>query len=102
MAVAPVIFWRLTLPLYRPALPAPATLSATWIHNDFFFWVSTLMPSGDKRPVTSALAHPQGQFVSNQNLTAAGATLAAIPTLVVYVLLQKQFVSGLSPGSSKG
>lgn len=46
--------------------------------------------------------HPQGQFVSNQNLIAAGAMLAAIPPLVVYVLLHKQFVSGLSIGSSKG
>ncbi|MET7744297.1 carbohydrate ABC transporter permease [Streptomyces sp. NPDC005385] len=94
-------FWRLTIPLCRPALAALATLLTTWIYNDFF-WAITLMSSGDKRPVTSALANLQGQFVSNQNLIAAGAMLAAIPTLVVYVLLQKQFISGLSLGSSKG
>jgi len=94
-------FWRLTLPLCRPALAALATLLTTWIYNDFF-WAITLISTGDKRPITSALANLQGQFVSNQNMIAAAALIAAIPTLVVYVLLQKQFIAGLSLGSSKG
>ncbi|MET9552648.1 carbohydrate ABC transporter permease [Streptomyces sp. NPDC006645] len=94
-------FWSLTVPLCRPALAALATLLTTWIYNDFF-WAITLMSSGDKRPMTSSLANLQGQFVSNQNLIAAGAMLAAIPTLLVYVLLQKQFIAGLSLGASKG
>jgi multiple sugar transport system permease protein len=92
---------RLTLPLIRPALAALATLLTTWIYNDFF-WAITLMSSGDKRPVTSALANLQGQFVSNQNLIAAAALIAAIPTLVVYLLLQRQFIAGLALGSTKG
>ncbi|WP_328535969.1 carbohydrate ABC transporter permease [Streptomyces sp. NBC_00344] len=94
-------FWKLTVPLCRPALAALATLLTTWIYNDFF-WAITLMSSGDKRPVTSALANLQGQFVSNQNLIAAAAMIAAVPTLIVYILLQKQFIAGLSLGSSKG
>lgn len=94
-------FWRLTLPLCRPALAALATLLTTWIYNDFF-WAVTLMSSGDKRPVTSALANLQGEFVSNQNLIAAAAMIVAVPTLVVYALLQKQFIAGLSLGSGKG
>ena len=47
-------------------------------------------------------ANLQGQFVANHNMIAAAALIAAIPTLVVYVLLQKQFIAGLSLGSSKG
>jgi multiple sugar transport system permease protein len=94
-------FWRLTLPMCRPALAALATLLTTWIYNDFF-WAIVLISSGDKRPVTSALANLQGQFVTNQNLIAAAALMAAVPTLIVYVLLQKQFVAGLSLGSTKG
>jgi multiple sugar transport system permease protein len=85
----------------RPALAALATLLTTWIYNDFF-WAIVLMSSGDKRPVTSALANLQGQYVTNQNLIAAAALIAAIPTLIVYLLLQKQFVAGLSLGSTKG
>jgi multiple sugar transport system permease protein len=94
-------YWRLTIPLCRPALAALATLLTTWIYNDFF-WAITLMVTGSKRPITSALANLQGQFVSNQNLIAAAAVMAAIPTLVVYVLLQKQFISGLTLGATKG
>jgi multiple sugar transport system permease protein len=94
-------YWRLTMPLCRPALAALATLLTTWIYNDFF-WAVTLISTGDRRPVTSALANLQGQFVADQNLIAAAALIAATPTLVVYVLLQKQFIAGLSLGSSKG
>jgi multiple sugar transport system permease protein len=89
-------YWRLPMPLCRPA-----TLLTTWIYNDFF-WAITLISTGDRRPVTSALANLQGQFVADQNLIAAAALIAATPTLVVYVLLQKQFIAGLSLGSSKG
>jgi multiple sugar transport system permease protein len=94
-------YWRLTLPLCRPALAALATLLTTWIYNDFF-WAITLISTGNKRPITSALANLQGQFVTNQNMIAAAALIAAVPTLIVYVLLQKQFISGLALGSSKG
>jgi multiple sugar transport system permease protein len=44
----------------------------------------------------------QGQFVSNQNLIAAAAMIVAVPTLVVYLLLQRQFIAGLTLGSTKG
>jgi multiple sugar transport system permease protein len=94
-------FWRLTLPMCRPALAALATLLTTWIYNDFF-WATVLMSTGSKRPITSALNNLQGQFVSNQNTIAAAALLAAIPTLVVYLFLQRHFIAGLSLGSTKG
>jgi multiple sugar transport system permease protein len=94
-------YWRMTMPLCRPALAALATLLTTWIYNDFF-WAITLISTGGKRPVTSALANLQGQFVSNQNLIAAATMIVAVPTLVVYLLLQRQFVAGLTLGSTKG
>ena len=94
-------YWRLTLPLCRPALAALATLLTTWIYNDFF-WAITLMSTGDKRPITSALANLQGEFVTNQNLVAAAALIAAVPTLLVYLFLQRQFIAGLTLGATKG
>ncbi|HEV8556034.1 MAG TPA: carbohydrate ABC transporter permease [Actinophytocola sp.] len=93
-------YWRLTMPLCRPALAALATLLTTWIYNDFF-WAITLISTGNRRPITSALNNLQGQFVANQNMIAAAALIAAIPTLVVFVLLQKQFIRGLSLGATK-
>jgi multiple sugar transport system permease protein len=97
--------WRtyrsILLPLARPALAALATLEFTWIYNDFF-WGILLLRTGDKFPITSALNNLSGQFFTNYNLLAAGALLAALPTLIVYFALQKQFVAGLTLGSTKG
>ena len=95
------IYWSVILPLCRPALAALATLEFTFIYNDFF-WALLLMKSGDKRPITSALNNLQGQFFTDTNLLAAGALLAAIPTILVYMALQRHFISGLTLGSSKG
>jgi multiple sugar transport system permease protein len=95
------IYRSIILPLCRPALAALATLEFTFVYNDFF-WSLLLMRTGDKRPITSALNNLQGQFFTNTNLLAAAALLAAIPTILVYLTLQKQFVSGLTLGSTKG
>ena len=60
------------------------------------------MKSGDRRPITSALQNLQGAFFTDTNLLAAGALLAAIPTILVYIALQKHFIAGLTLGSTKG
>jgi multiple sugar transport system permease protein len=94
-------YWSVILPLTRPALAALATLQVTWIYNDFF-WAIVLMKSGDKFPITSALNNLKGQFFTDYNLIAAGSIMVALPTLIVFFALQKQFISGLTLGSTKG
>ena len=89
------------MPLTRPALAALATLQVTWIYNDFF-WALVLMCTGAKLPITTALNNLKGQFFTDNNLIAAGAIMVAIPTLIVFFALQKQFISGLTLGSTKG
>jgi len=95
------IWGAVVMPLCRPALAALATLEFTFIYNDFF-WALMLMKTGDRRPITSALNNLQGQFFTDTNLLAAGALLAAIPTILVFLALQRQFISGLSLGATKG
>ena len=95
------IWWSIILPLCRPALAAMATLLFTFIYNDFF-WALLLLKTGDKRPITSALDNMKGEFFVNNNLIAAGALLAAIPPVLVFIALQKHFVAGLTLGSTKG
>jgi multiple sugar transport system permease protein len=94
-------YWRLTLPLCRPALAALGTLQFTWMYNDFL-WALTLMSSGDKLPVTSALNNLRGQFFVDYNLLAAGSLLVALPTLIIFTAMQKEFISGLTLGTTKG
>jgi len=97
--------WRqyrqIIMPLCRPVLAALATLEFTWIYNDFF-WATVLMQTGSNRPITAALNNLTGEFFVNNNLISAAALIVAVPTLVVFFALQKQFVSGLTLGSSKG
>lgn len=94
-------YWQVIMPLCRPALGALATLEFTWIYNDFF-WAIVLIQTGDKMPITSALSNLRGQFFTDYNLLAAGSLLVAIPCLVVFFALQRQFVGGLTLGSTKG
>ena len=94
-------YWQLTLPLVRPALAALAVLEVTWIYNEFF-WATVLIQRGDKYPITSALNNLRGQFFTDTNLVAAGSVLVALPVLIVFFVLQRQFVAGLTLGSTKG
>jgi multiple sugar transport system permease protein len=97
--------WRhyasVIMPLTRPALAALGTLEVIFIYNDYF-WPLIFIQSGDKLPVTTAINNLQGTFLSNYNLLAAGATITVIPTLVIYLVLQRQFVAGLTLGANKG
>ncbi len=94
-------FWTLTLPLCRTPLAALATLQAAWIYNEFF-WATVLLQSGDKFPVTSSLNNLKGTFFTDYNLLSAGSIIAALPILFIFFVLQRQFVSGLTMGSTKG
>lgn len=94
-------YWNVIMPLARPALAALGTLEVIFIYNDFF-WPLIFIQSGDRLPVTTAINNLQGVFVSDYNLIAAGATITVIPTLIIYLALQRQFVAGLTLGASKG
>jgi len=94
-------YWQIIMPLTRPALAALATLEFSWIYNDFF-WAVVLIQKGDNLPITSSLQNLSGQFFTDDNLVAAGSLLVALPTVVVYLILRRQFISGLAVGASKG
>jgi multiple sugar transport system permease protein len=94
-------FFGIILPLCKPALAALATLEFTWIYNDFLYAV-VLMSTGDKLPITSALNNLRGQFFTDYNLLAAGSVVVALPTVLVFLLLQRHFIAGLTLGANKG
>ena len=94
-------YWSVILPLLRPPIAALSVLMVTWIYNEFF-WAIVMIKSDSKRPITSALGRLQGEYVTDFNLLAAGAIMAALPTLIIFLVLKRQFVSGLTLGSTKG
>ncbi|MER8011829.1 carbohydrate ABC transporter permease [Streptomyces sp. NPDC094149] len=94
------IFWRVILPLTRPALAALSALSFTWIFNDLL-WAITVLRSDSRMPITAALIGLQGQYVSMWNVIAAGSVVAAAPTVAVFLRFQRHFVAGLNLGAVK-
>lgn len=95
------IFFTIMLPLLRPALASLAVLLFTFIWNDFF-WALTLVQSDAARPITFGLSALKGQWLISWNLIAAGSVIAALPSVLVFFLLQKQFIQGLTFGGVKG
>jgi multiple sugar transport system permease protein len=100
-ASVPRQFFQIILPLCRPALAALGTLEFTWLYNDFF-WGAVLLNQGNERPITSSIAVLNGQYATDFNLIAAASVTIALPTIVVYLALQRHFISGLTLGASKG
>jgi len=94
------IFFTIMIPLLRPALASLSVLLFTFIWNDFF-WALTLVQSDKARPITFGLSALKGQWLISYNLIAAGAVVAALPSILVFFVLQKQFIQGLSFGGVK-
>jgi len=95
------IWWQIMMPLTLPAIAALATLEFTWIFNDYL-WAIVLLRSDDLKPVTAGLAALQGQYVMDWTVITAGALLATIPTVAVFIFLQRYFIEGLTLGATKG
>ncbi|ABE59761.1 carbohydrate ABC transporter permease [Chromohalobacter israelensis] len=96
------IFWRILLPVSGPIITVSVIWQFTQIWNDFLFGVS--FAGFDSQPVTVALNNlvNTSTGVKEYNVDMAAALIAALPTLVVYVLAGKYFVRGLTAGSVKG
>jgi multiple sugar transport system permease protein len=94
-------YWSIVLPLSRPALAALATLEVIFIYNDFF-WPLLFIQSGNRLPVTTAINNLKGEWLTNYNLLAAGAMITVLPTLIIYLALQRHFIAGLTMGANKG
>ncbi|MBK8134404.1 MAG: carbohydrate ABC transporter permease [Anaerolineae bacterium] len=94
------IYWRIMLPLSLPAMASLATLEFTWIFNDYI-WAIVLVSKQSLMPATAGLATLRGQYTTNWPVITAGALLSTIPTLIVFVFLQRYFIQGLTLGSGK-
>ena len=95
------IYRRIMMPLTLPAIAALATLEFTWIFNDFL-WALVLIQRDQLKPVTTGLAVLQGQYITEYGVIIAGSIIAALPTVLVFIFLQRYFIAGLTLGATKG
>ena len=95
------IFWRIMLPISGPITVVSVIWQFTNVWNDFLFGASF---GGQTQPMTVALNNlvQSSTGVKEYNVHFAGAILAALPTLLVYIVAGRYFVRGLMAGSVKG
>jgi multiple sugar transport system permease protein len=93
-------YWRLILPLSRPALATVGifTFLASW---DEFVWALTVIDDPSKRTLPIAIALFQGEHTTHWELVFAASVIAIIPVIAIFGLFQRQFVSGIATGALK-
>ncbi|AZO02583.1 MULTISPECIES: carbohydrate ABC transporter permease [unclassified Mesorhizobium] len=94
------IMWSIMLPLARPALVIVAIQNAVPIWNDFFFPL-VLITSDNLKTLPQGLTVFVGEFTTDWGVLFTGLTLAALPITVLYIVLSKQFISGITQGAVK-
>lgn len=95
------LFWRIHLPLARAPMASLGILMSVWTWNQFLLAL-VLVEDPTERTMAGALGAFQGHYATNVPLLCAGTILILLPTLVVFVLFQRQIISALLQGSVKG
>ncbi len=95
-----IVYWKIILPLIMPALAALAVLEFTFIWNDYF-WALVLVQGDEARPVTLGIQALRGRWTASWHLISAGSIVAALPPVVLFFILQKHFITGLTMGAIK-
>ncbi len=94
-----VAFWRIIFPMMRPITATVAIINALWIWNDFLLPRLVLTEQTQTLPLSTYLFY--GQYTVEYGQVMAGLALAVIPIVIFYLMLQKQFISGISQGAVK-
>ena len=94
------IFFRLVLPLVRPAMATVAVFTMIPIWNDLWFPL-ILAPSEATKTVTLGAQMFIGQYVTNWNAVLSTLSLAILPVLVLYLIFSRQLIRGITAGAVK-
>ena len=96
------VFVRIIVPLCRPSLATVAIFSFLWSYNDLF--VQKIMIAGHRKyyPVCTLLEEISSKYGTDFGLMAVSVTIIVIPVMLVYILLQKNIIKGLTAGAVKG
>jgi len=95
-----LIMWKIMLPLVRPAMVIAGIQNVVPIWNDFFFPL-VFIQSDKLKTLPQGLATFMGEYNTDWGVLFSGLTLSALPIIVIYILLSKQFISGMTSGAVK-
>lgn len=94
------IYWRIILPLLKPAIATVVIIKGIAIYNDFYI-PFLYMPSRDLGVISTSLYRFKGPFGSEWEVISAGVILVIIPTLLVFLALQRFIYNGFTAGATK-
>ncbi|MBO2446325.1 carbohydrate ABC transporter permease [Actinomadura barringtoniae] len=94
------IYWRVILPLLKPAIATVVIVKGVAIYNDFYI-PFLYMPSDHLGTVSTSLFRFKGPFGAHWEVISAGAALVILPSLVVFIALQRFIYNGLSSGATR-
>jgi len=94
------IYWTIILPLLKPAIVTVVIIKGIFVYNDFYI-PFLYMPSSDLGTVSTSLFRFKGPFGAHWETISAGAVLVIIPTLLIFVLLQRFIYNGFTSGATK-
>lgn len=94
------IYWKIILPLLRPAIVTVIIVRGVHIYNDFYT-PYLYMPKQELAVISTALFRFQGPMGSSWEVISAGIIIVIIPTVVIFLLLQKHIYNGITQGSVK-
>lgn len=95
------IYFRIVIPIVRPAFATAAIFTFLWSYNDLFSQMFFLRYK-DSFTITRLLNEISSQAGLNYGLMAAAVVLVVVPVLIVYILLQKNIIKGMTAGAIKG
>jgi multiple sugar transport system permease protein len=94
------IYWKIILPLLKPAVATVVIIKGITVYNDFYI-PFLYMPSEDLGTISTALFRFKGPFGAHWENISAGAILVIVPTLVVFLFLQRYIYNGFAQGATK-
>ena len=95
------LFWRIHVPLARAPMASLGILMAVWAWNQFLLAL-VLVEDPTQRTMAGALGAFQGHYATDIPLLCAGTILILLPTLLVFIVFQRQVIAALLQGSVKG
>jgi ABC-type glycerol-3-phosphate transport system permease component len=96
------IYHRVAFPLIRPAVATVVLLTFMGVWNAYMIPLVYLTPLPDFQTLTIALIQYSKQFQTLYHIMAAGAVITLVPVMIVFLILQRYFISGLTEGALKG
>ncbi len=94
------IYWRIILPLLKPAIATVVIIRGIAIYNEFYI-PFLYMPSAQLGVISTSLFRFKGPFGSQWEVIGAGAMIVIIPTLILFIILQRYIYNGVTAGATK-